>query len=241
MNEKVLYQWEAEIKTHIPSLKSWQASNVALLSYGVMKAEGSQQQKVARHMRGREKVDSAARRIRRFLANKCLPMTAFFGEWIRWVLAALGSQAITLLVDETKRHDRIAVMLVGVAWQNRCLPLVWRAYTANRAAAYPAEGQVAMIADLLAVVKASLPGECEVLVLADRGIGCSPALCRAVDDLGWHYLFRVTCQTKIVTAAAEYTIAPQVQPGEIWAADGLVFKQRGRIPARAGGVGSRLR
>jgi Transposase DDE domain len=136
-------------------------------------------------------------------------------------------------VDETKRHDRIAVMVVGVAWQKRCLPLVWRCYEANKAEAYPAEGQVAMLSQLLALVKAGLPDGCAVLVLADRGIGCSPDLCRAVTALGWRYLFRLTGQTKIVTTETEYTIARQVQPGEIWAAAGLVFKQRAHIPGRA--------
>ena len=29
----------------------------------------------------------------------------------------------------------------------------------------------------------------EVLVLADRGIGTSPDLCRAVAGIGWHYGF----------------------------------------------------
>jgi hypothetical protein len=51
--------------------------------------------------------------------------------------------------------------------------------------------------------------------------------------MGWQYLFRVTCQTKVVTKAAEFTIAQQIQPGEIWAQSGSVFKKRGRIPAHA--------
>lgn len=233
MNEVILYQWEAAIAEHLPSLNSWQAANVALLSYGVMKAEASQQQKVARQMRGHEQVESATRRIRRFLSNKHFPMANFSQEWVRWVVSGLGLSQVTLLVDETKLHERLGVMVVGIAWEKRCLPLVWRTYRANDAAAYPAEGQVGMIEGLLRQVKAGLPDGCPVLVLADRGIGCSPDLCQAVERLGWQYLFRVTCQTKLVTTEADYTIAKQVQPGEIWAASGLAFKQRGRIPARA--------
>ena len=233
MNHSILYQWEQEIAAHIPSLNSWQAANVALMSYGVMKAEGAQQQKVARHMRGREKVASASRRIRRFVSNKGLDMAAFFKEWSAWVVQAVGGQAITLLVDETKIHDRLGVMMVGLAWEKRCLPLVWQAYRANDASSYPVEGQVGLIAKLLACLKPSIPDGCEVLVLADRGIGTSPQLCRVVDSLGWHYLFRVSCQTKLVTPQADYTIAAQVRPGEIWAGSGLIFKKRGRIPAHA--------
>lgn len=124
-------------------------------------------------------------------------------------------------------------MVVGVAWEGRCLPLAWRCYRANSATDYPAEGQVKMIESLLQAVKAGIGAAVAVLVLADRGIGCSPDLCRVVADLGWQYLFRLTCQTKIVTAEGALTIAQQVQPGEMWAQSGIVFKQRGKIPAHA--------
>jgi hypothetical protein len=173
------------------------------------------------------------------LGNDRLDLGKRFEEWSRWVMWSLGGSRVTLLVDETKIHDRLAAMVAGVAWEGRvacqasALPVAWRTYRANSAAAYPAEGQVKMIEGLLKAVKAGLGEQVEVLVLADRGIGTSPALCQAVSALGWHYLFRVTSQTKILTATGEYTIAQPVQPGDIWAAQGQVFKKRGHIPAHA--------
>ncbi len=198
-----------------------------------MEAESCQQGAVARQVSEAERVESTARRWRRLLGNKALPVETVCEQWTRWVLERLGSQRITLLVDETKLHDRMSVMLVGVAWESRCIPLVWRTYRANNAAAYPAEGQVKMIEGLLKRVKQSLSEPLEVLVLADRGIGTSPDLCRAVQALGWHYLFRVTCQTKVVTDERDYTIAQQVQADEIWGISGQIFKKRGQIPAHA--------
>lgn len=233
MNYALLYQWEQVLAGRLGCLNSWQQANVALFSYGIMRAEGCQQGEVARQVSCGEAVESTARRWRRFLDNEGFPLEAFFAQWSGWVVEALGKRQITLLVDETKVHDRVGVMLVGVAWEGRCLPLAWRSYRANSAADYPAEGQVKMIEALLKQVKAGLSDELEVLVLADRGIGTSPDLCRAVATLGWHYLFRVTCQTKVITETGALTIAQQVQPGEIWAAAGEVFKKRGQIPAQA--------
>ena len=233
MNYQLLYQWEQLLAEHLPCLNSWQQANVALFSYGIVRAESCQQATVARQVSCGEAVASTARRWRRFLDNEAFPLQAFFEEWSRWVVAALGAPAVTLLVDETKLHDRMGVMLVGVAWEGRCLPLAWRTYRANSSADYPAEGQVKVIQTLLEWVKAGLPETVDVLVLADRGIGTSPELCRVVACLGWRYLFRVTCQTKVVTAAGAQTIAQQVQPGEIWATSGEVFKRRGHIPAHA--------
>jgi hypothetical protein len=233
MNYALLYQWESELAAHLPSLNTWQTQNVALFSYGIVRAESCQQGQVARQVACGEAVESTGRRWRRFLDNDQFPLVSFCRDWTAWVVAALGCEHITLLVDETKLHDRIGVMIVGIAWEGRCLPLAWQAYRANCAADYPAEGQVKLIERLLQHVKAGLPTATQVLVLADRGIGTSPELCRAVERLKWQYLFRVTCQTKLVTAEADHTIAQQVQPGEIWAASGLIFKKRGRIPAHA--------
>lgn len=233
MNHHLLYQFEQLLSAHLPSLNSWQQANVALFSYGVIEAESCQQGAIARAVSCGERVDSTARRFRRFLDNTALDLEAFFREWSRWVVGQLGDKRVTLLVDETKLHERIGVLMVGVAWQGRCVPLAWRTYRANDGAAYPSEGQVKVIEQLLETVKAGISEQCSVLVLADRGIGCSPALCRAVETLDWHYLFRVTCQTKVVTTAGEYTIAQQVHEGEVWMQSGVVFKQRGHIPAHA--------
>jgi len=233
MNYKLLYQLEQMLSAHMPCLNSWQKTNVALFSYGVIRAESCQQGAIARAVSCGEAVESTARRFRRWLDNSALDLTACFVEWSRWVVEAVGGDTVTILVDETKLHDRIGVMMVGLAWEGRCLPLAWRSYRANSQAEYPAEGQVGMIRTLLQQVKAGIDPSKRVLVLADRGIGCSPDLCRTVADFGWHYLFRVTCQTKVVTEAGDFTIAQQVQSGEIWAQSGIVFKQRGRIPAHA--------
>jgi len=97
-----------------------------------------------------------------------------------------------VLVDETKLSDHMSIMLVGLAYERRCLPLAWRCYAPS---AWP-DGQVGLITGLLQHVKSALPADVEVLVQADRGLGTSPALVRAVTDtLHWPYLFRVQGST----------------------------------------------
>jgi hypothetical protein len=209
-----------------------------LFSYGVIEAESSQQMKIARKVACGEQAASAEKRLRRFIANESLSLTRFFVEWTAWVMRCLEGDAVVLLVDETKLGDQLALMVVGLAYEGRCIPLAWRCYRANDTGAYPAEGQVEMIARLLAIVKQGVSPTTSVLVLADRGIGTSPELCRQVAALEWCYLFRVTKQSKIITAHGDYTIYQQVATGQTWAASGLIFKQRGRIPAHARAVWS---
>lgn len=72
-----------------------------------------------------------------------------------------------------------------------------------------------------------------MVVLADRGIGNSAALCQAVSDLGWYYLFRATCQTTMLLPDGEkVAIAAQAHPGTDWQAEGRIFTKKARLPAR---------
>ena len=124
-------------------------------------------------------------------------------------------------------------VLLVVVYRGRCLPLAWRVYKANSAQDYPDEGQVEMILGLLRHIQVGLGERVAVRVLADRGIGTSPALMRGIMDMGWCFLFRVTRQSKIVFEdGTARTFYDQVQqPGQTYHASGLVFKQRGLIPA----------
>ena len=231
MNLKLLYQFTQLLASFLPSLNSWQVTNLALFSYGVVLAESSQQMAIARKVACGELAASAAKRLRRFIANEKWAGEQYFLEWSRAILTRLSSKRVFLLVDETKIKDRIAVMMVGLAYEKRCIPLVWRCYKANSREHYPPEGQVKMIAGLLSLVQRAMPGGIEAVVVADRGIGTSPKLCKQVNKRGLTYLFRITRQTKIINEAGELTIYDQAKPGQSWSSSGKVFKKRGRIPA----------
>lgn len=235
MNWEQLYQWTVEVSEHLPSLNRYQQQNVALFSSGVVLSGSSQLKRISAGLWGMGKWESMRRRLQRWVGNEGIGMHAFFSDWTRWVMAGFKDyEQVYLLVDETKIGERLAAMVVGVAYEKRCLPLAWRCYRANDATAYPAEGQVAVIRQLLEAIQVGMPSGLKVCVLADRGIGCSPALMRAVEHLGWQYLFRVTKQSKLVADdGQEYTIYDQVQPGEEWAMSGKMFKQRGQVPAHA--------
>ena len=131
MNYKILYQWKEEMASWLKSLNSWQLENVGLFSLAIVEAESCQQGPVARKAVGGEKVESAARRYRNFLNNEAFPLDLFFAEWARWIISVLPAGPVYLLVDETKLADRIGAMVVGVAWEKRCIPLSWWCYKAN--------------------------------------------------------------------------------------------------------------
>ncbi len=226
MNKRQLYQWVRGVSKDWTGVTRHFRESVVVFSRGVARAQSSQVRKIAGCAGG--KADSQRRRIQRFLAHEG-SLAPFFKHWTRSVVRALKLKAVVLIVDETKLKDQLGVMVVGLAYDKRCIPLAWRVYRANDAAGYPAEGQARMIIRLLKQVRAGLP----VRVLTDRGIGTSPLLMRGIMALDWSFLFRVTKQSKIVLPeGSAVTFYDQVQqPGQTYQATGLVFKKRGRIPA----------
>jgi hypothetical protein len=229
MNLRKLYQW---VKY---SSKQWQGvtrhfrDNVQVFSRGVVRAQSSQIRKISGASGGH--ADSQRRRLQRFVARE-QPMKAFFEGWTRSVFQRVGGGPVVLVVDETKLKAVFGVMVVGMVYEGRCIPLAWRVYRANSAVDYPPEGQARLIIRLLKQVRAGLPQGMPVRVLADRGIGTSPLLMRGIAALGWTFLFRVTKQSKIVLPTGEAVcFYDQVSaPGQCYSASGLVFKRRGHIP-----------
>jgi len=234
MNPKQLYHWVRGVSKTWPGVTRHFRENVCVFSAAVVRAGSSQIRKIAGCAGAN--ADSQRRRLQRFVkrfVKRPQPLGAFFQAWTSSVVQALKLRSVVLVVDETKLKDQFGVMVVGLVYEQRCLPLAWRVYRANSAADYPVEGQVAMIMTLLKAVRAGLPHGLRVRVLADRGIGTSPSLMREIMALGWTFLFRVTKQSKIILPTGEaVTFYDQVtQPGQAYQASGTVFKTRGRIEA----------
>jgi hypothetical protein len=113
----------------------------------------------------------------------------------------MKTDTVRLLVDMTDLSDHLGVVVVGVWSQGGCVPLAWRCFNPR---SFPAQGQVAVIVDLLSRVMAAIPPGVAVWLLADRGIGTSPDLVRQVEDQGVYVLFRVQGSTRS-TAMAQST------------------------------------
>jgi hypothetical protein len=230
MSQKRLYQWMGQLAQQFPNLNKWQVTGLAIFSMGVVLSERSTLTKIAEGLPMLGKPDSLERRLQRWISNPRINITVCFRWWIRWVWSCFDEHRAILLVDETHLGSHLSIMMVGVAYKQRCIPLIWRCYTAK---AYPEEGQVKLIAGLLQQVAEAAHWSHPPLVQADRGLGTSPRLIKEIETMGWRYLFRVQSHTKLVTRRGTAIALDRLvhKPGQQWRGHGVVFKKRGRIPA----------
>jgi hypothetical protein len=196
-------------------LGKWQALNLAILSFGIVLARSCTLSIVAERLWVLGKADTVERRVQRFLSNSricveecricveecricveecCICVEECCIAWSRWVFMHLQpcSAQIILLVDETKLADHLSIMVVALAYRKRAIPVVWRCYHQEK---WPCS-QVELVCGLLKLVGQALPPGVVPLVQADRGIGTSPELALSIQQMGWHYLFRVQGQCR---------------------------------------------
>lgn len=228
MSLQQIYTWSAQIAREFGHLGAWQVLNLAMYSLGVTLAQHCTPSRVSEKLGMMGKPMTVQRRLERFIANGRIEIRWSCTAWSRWVISLLAEGQVILLVDETSLGQWLSVMMVGLAYRGCCIPLAWWCYHEK---AWPMK-QVELIAELLGWVAAGVPAGCIPLVQADRGIGCSPALVRVVQALGWRYLFRVQKSTRFRTrSGVEHCLADLIKPGECWSGTGEVFKKAGWLPA----------
>lgn len=222
MNPEQVYQWYEQIRQRLP-LSRWQARGLAILSLGIVWSERSTLSKIAEKLWRFGQVESVERRLQRWIANPRIVVEACCRMWARWVIGSLiERERIILLVDLTKLSDRLDIMMVGLAYRGRCIPLAWRCLPGNQP--WP-QSQVEIIMELLGWVASGVPQDCIPLVQADRGIGNSSDLMKAIGRLGWHFLFRVNDSSSLrLGDGRQVVLSALIRPGKRWSGRGVLFQ-----------------
>ena len=252
MNPRVLWQWTLQLSIIFSSFSVWQVERLALFSLAAATAEQCQQRKLGKVGRqaGRRKdarkrnrggkawllIDSVRRRLHRTITDKKWSEEAFALQWSAWVLTSLAKKwlkkhGITLIVDETTTAPGYRAMVVALAFQGRAIPLIMVSYEKNAKKGKRRPPQVKMIMYMLNTVKQVLPAGMTPLVITDRGLGNSPALCKAIKDMGWDYELRLPKNVKMDTAEGRVCLYDLASEGKRYSGSGTVFVKKGRVDA----------
>lgn len=226
---RLWHTWQDQIRTLLPQVRATRAANLALLSLGLLWAGSVSLPVVAAALPLPARDPSLERRLRRWLANAAVVVRELWRPLLPALLVGKAGQEVVLVFDPTPQNGEISILVLGIVDHQRVLPLAWRVLPQQEA--WP-EPQIAYLRAMVAEVVSALPGDCEVTLLADRGI-TGPAVIDLCTEVGWHFVLRVSVgpnQANRVQCPGE----PERRlwelvtgPGQRWAGPASLFKEAG--------------
>jgi hypothetical protein len=129
---------------------------------------------------------SATRRLSRLLENAAIRVRAWYEPIARSLLerAAQGGGEIRLIVDGSKVGFDHRLLMVGLAYRRRAIPVAWSWVRSEKghSSAYKQRA-------LLGYLRRLAPDGARVLVVGDSEFGAVEVL-KQLEEWGWHYVLR---------------------------------------------------
>lgn len=221
---RLLHDWHQQLAALLPGIRATRVRTLALFTLGLIWAGTVSLPGIALALPLPATAPSTERRLRRWLANRQVGVTALWRPLVRALLASRAATALTLTLDPTTVRDQHTLYLLGLVAHKRVLPLAWHLLpttTWRRA-------QSAYLTRLFRLVAAWLPADCTVTLVADSGLtsGTLIRLCRAQ---GWHFVLRVNADAKQGPVQPDGRTLWSLVPGEgrRWYGSATLFKREG--------------
>lgn len=141
----------------LPDASKPQVQNLALVTLALAHSPNCHLATLANLLPVPGQRENLVQRIRRWLSNQAVTQARCYMPLVRQLFAAWRDAEVGLVMDRTDLEDRWSVLLLGVAFRHRVLPLAWRVLPFG---ATDAETQLT----LLKQVQAALPGPKQVRI-----------------------------------------------------------------------------
>ena len=194
--QDMIHDCEQQVGALLPDLPRPEQKALALLVDGVVVSGQATVRAAGAAAPGAAQDLSKQRRAQRLLANPRLEVNRAQRRLVARVLGRCQGR-VDLLLDATTTgatatQGGTVTLCFALAWRRRAIPLVWRTWTAEESG----QDWASALAEMAQVIRAALPPETQVVVLADRGLSGEP-FARLWQELGWHFLLRVTRRTRV--------------------------------------------
>ncbi len=207
-----LSQWERTVSSHLPHLSRPQAHVLALWSYGMVLAKSCGITSVTALLA--ELLGSSCSTMRQQLREWCydatdkkgvhrqeVDVTLCFGPLVGWILSWCSQKSehrLALGMDASTLSDRFTVLCISVLYRGCAIPVAWKMLRWREKGSWEPYWK-----GLLTSLKASVPTDWTVIVLADRGL-YAPWLFRHLVALGWHPFLRINLGGKVRPVGTEH-------------------------------------
>ena len=162
---------------------------LAMMITGIVMSHNAQLSVMSSEVPVRAKEKSIEMRLRRWVKHRQIDADVIYMPFARQILAALSSSPLVLVMDGSQAGRNCMVLMVGVLYKKRALPIAWIAY-AGKKGHTTAKRHV----QALEKVQPLVPEGSEVILLGDAEYDTSEMLVWLEENTSWQYVLRTSPQ-----------------------------------------------
>lgn len=183
-NLRIYHKVLHRIDQWLPEERKTRRRNMALLVIGLFLSEAIHLSQIASTWPLPGKEPSLVNRLRRFLDNPRVSVRSWYRPLAKQLLSTFAGKQLRLVIDGTKVGFNHRLLVIGLAYRKRTLPLVWSVHEGSKGHITTSE-QIALFQE----VRTLIPRSAEVLVLGDSAFQHVPLL-RWLQRRRWHFVIR---------------------------------------------------
>lgn len=209
-NLQTYHKMLRQLRQWLPRERVTRLRNMALLIVGLSASGAIHLSQIAATWPLSGKAPSLTNRLRRFLNNGQVTVHSWYRPVAEQLIARFRGQELTLVVDCTKVGFHYRLLVIGIAYKRRTLPLAWSVHRGRK-------GHVSVREQLKLFKKVArlMPRDLRIWVLGDAGFE-SVHLLRWLRRQGWSFVIRQNGRTQVRSAGQGWVKLSQlaVQEGQ---------------------------
>lgn len=174
---------------------------LAMMITGIVMSKKAQLSEMSSEIPTTAKDKSIEMRLRRWVKHDRIDGEMIYLPFARQLLNALSEQELVLVMDGSQAGRGCMVLMVGVVYKKRVLPIAWLVYKGKKGHT-TAERHI----EVLEKVKVLLPETAKVTLLGDAEYDTSKMLLWVQENTQWSYVLRTSPQIYVTTTQGKHAI-----------------------------------
>lgn len=189
------------IKQFVRDQSPGHTMTLAMMIAGIVMSKKAQLSEMSSEIPTKAKDKSIEMRMRRWVKHDRINGEMIYLPFAQQILKVLSEQELVLVMDGSQAGRGCMVLMVGVVYKKRALPIAWLVYEGKKGHT-TAKRHI----EALAKVKALLPETAKVLLLGDAEYDTTEMLLWMQENTQWSYVLRTSPQIYVTTKFGEQAI-----------------------------------
>ena len=190
------------LKQLMPTASQGHVITLAMMVTGIVLGKKAQLSAMSAEVPEESQDKSIEKRMQRWVRNPRIKETIYFMPFAQMILSGLSSAPLVVAMDGSQVGRGCMVLMVGVIYHKRCLPLAWVVYKGKKGHTTAAR-HIAVLEQLLPL----LPENGEVVLLGDGEYDNVEMLQWIEQKTDWDFVVRTACNSRIRMGTREQSMA----------------------------------